>query len=357
MKFNDKIVCSKFKNRRGYHVEYTLWRTESKTKLQIPKPMPAKITNVCFSGLIGICNNANKHNRIYYKPRLEPDKNILTKDCAKEWIVIAVKNGLLPEYVKPSGIDKGFVLNLDNLSPSLLYVYLCMIRFVEEDPDFVRSTVYLVSKKKMNMYAAIVIGTMLMCSNSGHHFFRFTKQFGVNPNINRCSVDLKYMISLKRFIDNSKKYDKRLTKTASSSPGMMYGAGFMGQLTIEPISKVAQKVKASHVYNKHILAAINSKTDTAALKHIEAFRKDPEHEEEKATPTTLSDSHFGISPPPWPAVVRAKARKKTRKVAKKKIVKKKDNRFILLPDAKKKVVKKRTKKVAKKKIIRKRNLK
>jgi len=309
MKFNDKIVCNKVSTSRPYHVAYALY--ESKTKrMQIPKPMPRKTTNICFSGLIHLCRNSN---RMYYKPRLEPDIKVLTKTCAKKWVALCVENRLLPEYVQPSGIDDGFVLNLNDISPCLLYVYLCTIRFVEEEPDFVRSVVYLVSKEKMNMYAAIVFGTMLTCSKPGHHYFQFTKQYGVVPNINRCRADLKYMISLKRFVENPKKYDKRLVKTSGTGT-------FMGQYTIEPISKVVQKVKASNLYSKHILAAINSKTDEEALEHIEAFRKESETEEIK---------------------------KKTKKVAKKKVI------VPIIPVAKRAI----KKKVVKKKVIRKRNLK
>jgi len=269
MKFDKEIVASKYKFSREFHVDYDLYKRKSGAKIHIPKVRLTdveKCSGYCFGSLLSQLDGA-KYNRLAYKPVFETKnkRNVLNKTDIKRWYKIAIENKLLPDYVSPSHFDKTFVLDLENISPSLLFVYLCTIRNVEEEPDFVRSVVHLVDQRGMAMFAAIVLVTKLTFNKSLHHYMSFGKYYGTELNINRVRMELKFMISLKRYLKEPRKDDKR--KPSSQTR-------FNAYQTIEGISKIEFKVGAKDVFNEHILAAINSNTDAAANKHIELFKKE-----------------------------------------------------------------------------------
>ena len=185
MKFDPKV----FKRDRdiGYKVRFYLWHEPGMEKgVHCPKDLK-KIAQdsgdqACFASFLSIVSNSRKtkredgkratFNRVYYAPQLR-----VTKEQASRWIEISKKAGLLPYYINAQSIEDGFVLKFGYLHsevpPSLIYIYLSMLRHMNEYPGLVRVVLYLVDECKLNIYAAMVLASVTMCGNCGHNFIGY----------------------------------------------------------------------------------------------------------------------------------------------------------------------------------------
>lgn len=222
-----------------YDVEYHLFRQRSKTlgPIIIPDLKEEKdvitLKYVCFSGLLGtFSKNLKKINRICYKPKIN---KILKTSDVKDWIDISKAGKLLPPYIEYEHLKKIFLLRC-NIPPSLLYVYLCTLRDLQEEPDFVRITSYLV-KNGMDIHAAIVAASSISINNSGHHYLSLYAPYSERP-ITSVKVSLSNIFQLKEFLDNPSTYDKRNCVLLGSSYAV-----FSAQNAIHGISLPSLKDK------------------------------------------------------------------------------------------------------------------
>jgi hypothetical protein len=265
--FKRKHVSSK------YHVEYHLFNEQSEPTG--PPTIPTNIKNkkglislkyVCFSGLMGTFS-ANKLNRICYKPKV--NKILKSKDV-KRWIDIAKAGRLLPPYVEFKHLKKTFLLQCD-VPPSLLYVYLCTLRDLEEEPDFVRITSYLV-EKGMDIHAAIVTASTITINNLGHHYLRLNAPYSEKP-ITSIKVCLGHIFQLKKFLMNPSTYDKR--NCASLNVDTYSSRQFSAQNTIGNISSTAVTVPIADLFDKNIVDMLSSGKYSKKLydKHIAAKKE------------------------------------------------------------------------------------
>jgi len=148
---------------------------------------------------------------------------------------MAKKNKLLPSYFNLSAAEDGiFVLDISDISPSLLFCYLATFRFIREDPGFVRAMIYLVKTLEINFYAAFVLATRVCLTQGAHSIVS-----GIRPYMDRAkdvekvSIKLSEIVGLRRFVRNPKKYDERPLETAPCG----YGSDYCCNSTIAEAAK------------------------------------------------------------------------------------------------------------------------
>lgn len=258
----DLIVDPKIlKRQNGYpdfSVTYYLYEEdekEPKGKVRITEN-PKKEKNVleyancaCFASVHYGLQNCKHLNRLAYKPTPIP-KFLTNDDILKRWVELAVKWKYLPAYVKPEHVEKTFVLKLEGLSLSLLYIYLCTLRNLYEFPDWVRIAVYLVDDRKVNFHAAMVIASKFACGNSNHNYISLSSSSYDNDTKR---LPIKWITGLQRYLADPKKYDNR--------KDIHTGGGFLGQESIRQACSSSMHVKFEKIRNQHVIKAINSQDD------------------------------------------------------------------------------------------------
>lgn len=150
--------------------------------------------NACFSALrdhIIISKNIKdvRYNRTIFKcDRLldqkikEKDKEKyphLTDDEIKLWFKLCVENNLCPE------VNKSFFSNdcasFDTASYSMpkVYIHLCVVRHIQENPWFIRNVLRLMSEHKLGFFSALSVSSMHSIRNEGHHFMNTSLYGGI----------------------------------------------------------------------------------------------------------------------------------------------------------------------------------
>lgn len=257
----------------------------------------ATYRNVCFSGLLKQIIE-KKANRIYYTIKTvlpsSDQKNyppILTPEERTEWLVLAKEHKLLPEYINedsfvggklPGEIAKAtFILDLKDLTASMLYIYLSTIRNIREDPGLPKAVLYLVNELGMNFYLAYVFASSIVINSVGHHILSTQRAYGAfkqvynnrtgytytpitSPQMNKMiETSIGTAIGIQRMVNDPSKYDKsNITKESTY---------FSCNTTIHGISKVKCKALLRELFDDNIIAATMSKTDGEANKYINKF--------------------------------------------------------------------------------------
>jgi hypothetical protein len=240
MKIDTSIVYGQYINVTS-SVTYYLYEDKSTTVTipNSPESLAKPITRACFVDLYSQLRDKPKLNRIAYLPRLLYP-NLLSREIAKKWIKIATKIKMLPDYVRPIHFDSTFVLDLSKVKEhaNLLYIYLATLRFIEEEPHFVRSAVHLIRKHKMDPYAAIAF-TAALCINHSGHGFLMTRPYYSSPfPISSLKVPINWAIGLRRFIDNPDKYRKPDTRFCCTET-LRYICGITNSFSIDDYNSPA----------------------------------------------------------------------------------------------------------------------
>lgn len=272
MKFNSKV----FKRDRSpvYKVRFYLWHEPGKEKgVHCPDLMKTHDSGdqACFASFLNIVSGSRKrkedgkratYNRVYYAPTIKT-----TKQQATRWIELAKSVGLLPYYIQLQDIENGFVLKFGYLHsevpPSLIYIYLSMLRHLNEYPGLVRAVLYLVDECKLDVHVAMVFASVVMCSNAGHNFVEYYDYVSLG-DIGSIRVPLRMAIAVKRFIDNPVKYDDRKCCKAKA-----FDVFYRMNAAVSGLP--AYMVKAEDLDNTHIIAAIKAKNDKEIKKHMAAY--------------------------------------------------------------------------------------
>jgi len=250
-----KKVC-KAKHTSNHLVDYYLYKT--KKPLQMPKGKPGDHgTGVCFSSLLSNIRNRDKTpNRVLYIMEDDDDGNLLDPPLSikekKEFIKISRKHQLLPDYVKYDWIGENgvsrIVLDISDMSPSLLYAYLCHFRYIREDPGFVRALVYLVNTKKMDFYIAYALAHRVCLAWGGHTVLDYLISYPDTNDPNSMSLNLRFAAGTYRYFNDPKKYDDRV---------ITQGGNFNCQSTIRSACKKNTTLKkVESFFSKKMAEAI-----------------------------------------------------------------------------------------------------
>ena len=226
----------------------------------------------CFSDLLQMLGDNKKHNKVYYKMEEDGKQSVKLTNIEKhEWIELCVKYKTMPKYITKDDIDKKImVIDIDdeNITPSLIFIYLCCFRYFREDTGFIRAIVYLVSKCKMNYYAAFVFASRA-CLNYGlHHILNTVRNYSEKVDVDKIKVPLNVIIGLSRIVNDPKKYDERGPRDYKSGGGFNQ---FRCADNIHNISKIKYNCSLQDLFDKNILKAIISSSDKTSQKYIDTF--------------------------------------------------------------------------------------
>jgi len=225
----------------------------------------------CFCSLLSMLKKNDEDDRIYYK--MEEDEHCkikLTNQEKHRWIELCVANKTMPDYITIEDADKKImVLEItEDLTPSLIFIYLCCFRYYREDPGFIRAVVYLVDKCEMDYYAAFVLATRVCMGYDLHHFLTRIRRYGDKPKIEDVVVNLNDIIGLSRFLRDPKKYDSRSARSHKSGGSFNQ---FQCASTIEGISTLNHKCRVQDLFDPDVLKAIYAETDADSQKHFDKF--------------------------------------------------------------------------------------
>jgi hypothetical protein len=238
-------------------VTYYLYHDDS-SKVTIPaspERLASPVHRACFIDLIKQLDENPKLNRIAYLPRLLYGK-FLSREIAKKWIKIATKTNFLPKYVLPIHFDSTFVLDLTEIknNPNLLYIYLANLRFIEEEPHFVRSVVHLIRHYKIDPFAAIAFTAALTINHSGHGYLMYRDLYS-KVQINSLRVPINWAIGLYRFITKPDRF---------KSSRRVYSC----TATIRDISKISVSLTLARYTDPNVINAIHTDDDETAAKYL-----------------------------------------------------------------------------------------
>jgi len=253
------------------HVEYYVWKEKGKFDPTKPKKKGTeKYTGVCFSSLMSYIYKEDA-NRMHYKMENDPGVAEVAKTTGQQerrWIRLCIKHKLLPNYVTTDIIKGGMTLDISETTPSQLYMYLCALRYIREEPGFVKSVLHLVREHRMNFFAAFVLASKVAIEGGGHHILDVTKNmsdFYGGKTVNDLEqVPLHYMVGLYRYTQNPYKYDKR-DITANGSFNM--------NTTISKICEVRHGFATAALLKPGIRNVIGSKSDKTVEKRLKEFSK------------------------------------------------------------------------------------
>jgi len=226
----------------------------------------------CFSDLLYMLKNNKDHNKVYYK--MEEDSNQavkLTKVEKHKWIELCTKYKTMPEYITKNDIDKKVMIldvNKENVTPSLLFIYLSCFRYFREDPGFIRAVVYLVDKHKMNYYAAFVLASRICLNYDLHHILSTVRLYSEKFNMDNVIVPLNVMIGLSRIVSDPKKYDTRGPRDYDSGSGFNQ---FRCASNINNISKIKYSCLIQELFDENIVQAIMAPSDKMSQEYLDKF--------------------------------------------------------------------------------------
>lgn len=211
----------------------------------------------CFANLPSQLDKLKDTTTIVkYQPACHKD---LTNEEIARWISLNIEYKTLPADIQHT--QEGYAINATDKHYSLLYVYLCMLRFMEDDHKIVKGTILLVDKYKVDFYVAFTIASKLLTHNSGHHFFYMNASWGVKLNVNNTFVPIRWVIGLQRLVNHP-----HLIETVASA--------FEGEATIKSLCGIENfKISYKSRNSKYIKKAIYSTTDEEAKKYIAMFEK------------------------------------------------------------------------------------
>jgi len=170
----------------------------------------------CFASLprqLGLAKGFNNPSakdctRVIYYPNIH---HSITDDSLTHWLTLAKKNDLLPKYcnIKDIVTNKAIVLDVTAHNLDMLFIYLCMVRFLAADPSYVLSVLKLTSKYKVSFLVALLFFTYVNASSLLHHFLPVSSVYIKPKAISHfTNIDLGIVIGLRKFIQKSSTFKK-----------------------------------------------------------------------------------------------------------------------------------------------------
>jgi len=296
----DKLVEKDIENGRNnsYDVNYILYIDKDKGTKIYEDPIKThsgeKNTNHACFGRLGymLSNKANpKYNRLIYilKSKRKPavSNTIPSLNIRKSYVDLCIKYKTLPSYIELSNIKLNkYVIKLDdkNLTPSLLYIYLCSLRMIQECPLFVKNMVNLVHKHNISFYLAWGISSKLSTSNTAHNLAYFGSSGGITSNnLNHVHINIKKCRGLARYLQNPRKYD---TKKMGSKNISIKSDSILISASNQLFDR---EISIDRCKNHNLNLSIDTISDKVSLQYLKRYEKEMKKWKIKkgmSTPTT-----------------------------------------------------------------------
>lgn len=270
------------KRQTKYDPNVVYWIYHADGDFQMPKEVGKEknaqmLTGVCFSNFLrSVAQNkarGKSTNTIAYKPHVNRFGNHLTETEINRWIEWCVQWKLLPSYVNVAHLKEShFSLRFGDISPSLIYVYLCNLRHYEEWPDVIRISLYLADEMGVNPYLALAFAANIGCGTTVHNYLDFGIQWSYDkPTPPNPTVSLAHAIAMKWYIENPQKYDSRTCYDG----GEFSAPAFTCWPTISTIvsSLVTVQVPGCDLDHPAVVAAMESNAANVVKEHVEEYKK------------------------------------------------------------------------------------
>jgi hypothetical protein len=173
----------------------------------------------CFASLPNFIKIEKGHRTVveYILKKLDYKvrESKLTKRDVVVWLRVAKEAKFLPKSVgihdltSKKDMDNRTAIDATDLSPSLLYIYLTVIRVIQEAPAMIRMIPSLVKGYKLDFPSAWVLASKCTMNNSLHNFVNCAGGYpGSYPDINTTKeIRLSQILALKAFMRDPDKYD------------------------------------------------------------------------------------------------------------------------------------------------------
>lgn len=216
--------------------------------------MEVNESKICFSSFNRQLNNS-KYNRIIF---IFEKSKCVGDPTMKRWLTLCKRNGLLPKYASVARImkRKSLVLDTSKHTRNLMYMYLTVCRFPQEDPCMVFNTLTLCEKYGMDFFVALVFATQIRMNNMGHHFLPGDSIYMKPKNVDMLKdIRVQDMIGLYRFI--KKEGPQRGSKES-----------FNANSSVDAQCGLTLHLKAKDLLNPMLSKIVRAKTDEKAKKLI-----------------------------------------------------------------------------------------
>lgn len=302
VELDPKIVRLDYMHYDNY-VKYYLYcdkNDKTDTKIYVPENPEEEFgverrSGVCFSELIYEVRNShsrsnNPVNRIYYEMTIQSNAKVKVTDEERvAWIRMTKKNKLLPSYINPAQVAKTgvLVLDLSTCTPSKLYLHLSMVRYIREEPGFVKAMVHLVKEVRMNFFIAFIYASKVCMVASGHHILSVARDYYNKSKIMDIKSSVRYMRGLYRFINNHEDYDTRKLGAKIKSGSCRYDPGNRFDCSprigsdMSELSASEYNYKFEELFKKDLIMSIKAETTAEAIKHLQNMRKSDTEKVEK----------------------------------------------------------------------------
>ena len=112
--------------------------------------------------------------------------------------------GFVPTDLNENFTEDGeMCLALDKHNSPMLYLYLSSMRHIQENPSFVRLSLYLIDEKGMGLYTALTLASYYALCNTGHHFINAGKYMCKERNFAKATeIDLTPGVKFYKFMQS-----------------------------------------------------------------------------------------------------------------------------------------------------------
>ena len=213
MKF-DPVKVNSTAPDAGYRVKYYIFNREDDRVDLSEQDIENLIDNSknisCFANLkYMIPEYIEKYsvypNRLLFKCNFEHhgEKKVhLSLEERIDWVNLCKLNKFLPDYVDEYFANTGnFVLKIENYTLPMTYIYLCMARYIQETPQFVRAVLHMVQEKGLGFLTAFSVASKFCIRNTGHHVIQLCRNYGNTAIVSYASYDLSESAKLFHYIN------------------------------------------------------------------------------------------------------------------------------------------------------------
>lgn len=214
----------------------------------------------CFSGLVDAIKYVKNPNRlVYFLNKSEITSNLNMTEISN-YIKLCKKYQILPKYINKYMIENYCpIIKYEEPNKSLLYIYLCALRMLQEYPAFPKVLVLLVNKYKLDFHVAWEVASMYYVSNTGHNFVSYYSTYYNKLNLSDLFISIRWICGFKKYMIDPDKYDKnRFVNISTNSHSAAFNASYL----INGLYDTNLKIKVSDILNKDISKIIECKNDT-----------------------------------------------------------------------------------------------
>ena len=238
-----------------------------------------KMTGVCFSELIsalskyGIEKNIEVDSMAY---NLDFDKRkpiALTKEAEMRWIHNCMKVGFLPKgtNIKETVYKRLFILNPCFYNRSLLYVYLCSIRNIVEEPCVPLLCLDIMEELGYEFEVAFAIAEELMRVNTGHSFLSLNRNNQgsvLSSRVRGVYNAIKTRIYIKNQLDIIKDKKNTIGAIRKNSPDLSMDRRFDVYKNVDSVKPITKGVSIEKVQETFSLDKAKSKEVNKTFKEL-----------------------------------------------------------------------------------------